>query len=198
MVGITALFQFELPGGTVYLSDGGVTPWNGNDYVPRDDLLGAIESLSTGAEGESSSIPAWEFTFAAPGVTAVTEFTNGALQQSRVRAWLAEYDTETGEVVGDPELRHDGFVDRPSVSFAYKQFNVRIGTVPYLEVLFFRDDGNGLSPSFHKSIYPGELGHDNAIGLTVTEAWGVESARTSGSASGGRGFLGEVFNVVEN
>lgn len=186
-VGITGLLKIELPSHTVLLSDGGVTEYDGDTYSAYDSVLGSLASIDTIAEGVGQEIPALEIQFAAPGITAVTTLSSGAIQQSRVRLWIAEFDTDTGEVVGTPELRFIGFVDQPQVGFSFRQFTVTITAVPDLEAMFFRDTGNGLSSTFHKSLYAGELGHDNASGLSVPVAWGVSSPARGGTTFGGGG-----------
>jgi hypothetical protein len=47
--------------------------------------------------------------------------------------------------------------------------------VPNTARLLERNIGNSLNSAFHKSIWPGETGHDNADGLGRQIAWGVES-----------------------
>lgn len=197
-VGLTGLLKIELPDGDVLLSDGGATEYAGDTYTAEDDTLGALASLGTIAEGVGDEIPALELGFAPPGPVAVTALSNGAIQQSRVRLWLAEYDVDTGEVVGTPELRFIGFVDQPRVSFAFRQFSASITAVPDLEAMFFRDTGNGLSSTFHKALYPGELGHDNASGLSISINWGTQSPPRGGVVFSGFGsnVLNAVFNAV--
>lgn len=200
IVGLTGLLKIELPDHTVTLSDGGVTEWGGDTYTAQDSVLGSLASIATIAEGIGQEIPALDLEFAPPGVTAVTALSNGAIQQSEVRLWVAEFNIDTGAVVGTPELRFIGFVDQPQVSFAFRQFTVRITAVPHLEAMFFRDTGNGLSPTFHKALYAGELGHDNATGLTIPRAWGVQAPpRGSGGGGGGSGGTdaGDPRNWVE-
>lgn len=201
MTGVTGLLKIELPDGDVLLSDGGVTEFGGDIYSPVDPVLGSLASIDTIAEGTGDELPALELTFAPPGVTATTALSNGAIQRSRVRLWIAEYDTDTGEVTGTPELRFIGFVDQPQVAFAFRQFSVTITCVPDLELLFAKDTGNGLSSTFHKALYPGELGHDNASGLSIPVAWGVSSpprggTTFSGSGSGGSGGFGGLNQVA--
>lgn len=186
-VGITGLLKIELPDHTVLLSDGGVTEWNGDTYSAYDGVLGSLASIDSISEGIGQEIPALELQFATPGITAVTALSNGAIQQSTVRLWVAEFDVETGEVVGTPELRFIGFVDQPQVSYSFRQFTVSITAVPQLELLFFKDTGNGLSSTFHKALYPGELGHDNASGISVPVAWGTQSPPRGGTTFGGGG-----------
>lgn len=187
MVGITGLLKIELPDATVLLNDGGVTTFDGDTYSPDDDLLGQIISIDSLSEGIGQEIPALNITFAPPSLVSVTSLSVGAIQQSRVSLWVAEYDPETGEVVGTPELRFVGFVDQPRVQASFRQFNVSITATPELEVMFYKDTGNGLSSTFHKSIYPGETGHDNATGLAVSVAWGVKGPPSGGGFTGGPG-----------
>lgn len=191
--GITGLLKIELPEHTVLLTDGGVTEWNGDTYTAHDSVLGSIAAIDTIAEGAGQEIPALELQFAPPSTNAVTSLSDGAIQKSPLRLWVAEYDTDTGAVVGTPELKFIGFVDQPRVGFGFRQFTVTITAVSQLETLFYKDTGNGLSSTFHKAIYPGELGHDNATGLSVPIAWGVASAPRNvggGSGGGGRGYDG--------
>lgn len=189
--GLTGLLKIELPGGDVLLSDGGVTVFAGDTYTPDNATLGALSSVSTIAEGIGQEIPAIDFEFAPPSNVAVTALSSGAIQQSTVRLWVAEYDNDTGAVIGTPELRFIGFVDQPQVGFAFRQFTVTITAVPDLEAMFFKDTGNGLSSTFHKALYPGELGHDNASGLSIPVAWGVASPPRGSGGGGGGGFSPE-------
>lgn len=191
MVGITGLLKIELPGHTVLLSDGGSTLFNSEIYTSYDEVIGSLAAVDTIAEGIGDEIPALDLTFAPPSVVAVSALSSGAIQKSRVRLWLAEYDTTSGEIIGTPELRFIGFVDQPQTEFAFRQQGLQITAVPELEAMFFKDTGNGLSISFHKSLYPGEMGHDNASGLSIPVAWGVESPpRSSSYFGGGSGFGG--------
>jgi hypothetical protein len=198
MTGITGLLKIELPGHTVLLTDGGTTVFAGETYTSYDEVVGSLAAVETIAEGIGDEVPALDLTFAPPSVAAVSALSSGAVQKSRVRLWLAEYDVSTGEVIGTPELRFIGFVDQPQTSFAYRQLTLQITAVPELEAMFFKDTGNGLSISFHKALYPGELGHENASGLSIPIAWGVESpprASVSFGGGGGGGGFGDNFGV---
>ena len=183
--GITGLLKIELPDGDVLLSDGGVTVFGGDTYTTQDATLGSLASISTIAEGIGQEIPAVDFEFAPTSNVAVTALSSGAIQQSTVKLWVAEYDVDTGEVSGTPELRFIGFVDQPRTGFAFNQFTVGITAVPQLEAMFYKDTGNGLSSTFHKALYAGELGHDNASGLSIPVAWGVTAPPRGGTVFGG-------------
>lgn len=187
MVGITALLKVELPSGDVFLTDGGVTTWGGDTYTASDAVLGGLASVDTISEGIGAELPALDLEFSPPSAIAIGDLSTGAIQQKAVKLWVAEYDTDTGAVVGTPDLRFSGFIDQPQISIAFRRFTVGITAVPDLEAVFFRSTGNGLSSSFHKALYAGETGHDNATGLSVPVAWGTKSPRTGSGSTGGSG-----------
>lgn len=186
MNGLTWLLRLDLVGGSVFLSDGGITTWGGNTYRPEHVTIGGIAQISEVTEGVGPEMPELEIVFAPPSNAALTPLQAGAFQRVAVRLWLAEYNPSTGAVVGTPDLRFAGKMDRVRQQFGLRQLSIVVSCVPELEALFFTDDGNGLSAEFHKSIYPGETGHDQATGLVIPVAWGVGGG-TGGIASGGGG-----------
>jgi len=200
MNGLTWLLRLDLPSGAVFLTDGGVTTWGGNTYSASHPVLGGFAQISEITEGVGGELPELEIAFASHSNEALTPLQTGAFQRSIVRLWLAEFNPSTGAVVGTPELRFAGRMDRVRQQFALRQLQIIVSAVPELEALFFSDDGNGLSAEFHKSIFPGETGHDQASGLVKTVAWGVASAVQNGgvfngSAGGDGGGGGSVFDA---
>src|SRR3546814_15904051 len=65
-------------------------------------------------------------------------------------------------------------------SQGYVGAEVAVSVVSLAERLFELNIGNSLNSAWHKSVWPGELGHDNATGLSIPVEWGVESPRSSG------------------
>jgi hypothetical protein len=184
MNGHTWLLRLDLPDGSVFLSDGGVTAWGGNTYIASDAVLGGFSQLSDITEGFGSELPELEIAFAPPSNAALAPLQSGAFRRSTVRLWSAEYNPDTGAIVGDPDLRFAGKMDRVRQQFAFKQLQIIVSCVPEIEVLLFSNDGNGLSPTFHKSLFAGETGHDQAIRLVITRAWGVERSVPAGGGGG--------------
>jgi len=186
MTGRAGLFKIELPDHTAYLTDGGFFPWGGNTYDSYDSVLGSIASLELMTEGKTGEIPAIDLAFNVPSSTAITVFSEGSLQKSTVSIWLAQYDPQTHEILGTPDLQFLGQIDQPSITIGAKEFSVSLSIVSKFEWIFEGDTGNSLSASFHKDMFAGETGHDNATGLSIGVAWGTETPR-SGTTNGPTG-----------
>lgn len=181
------LLKIELPGQDVLLCDGGFVDFAGDRYRGKDPLFGTLASVEVDAEGEGDTIPAAELELLPPATAAIADLSRPGYQTSRVRFWIGEYDVASNALSGTPDLMFDGQVDRTTLRIGRRR-TLTVGVVSSAERLFELNIGNTLNPGFHKKIWPGEKGHDNATGLTVPVAWGVESpARGSGSGGGAYG-----------
>lgn len=176
-VAIAGLCKVELPTATLRLSDGPRIIWGAETYTARDATFGVIGGLETIREGGSDTMPPLELTLLPPGTESAVTFVQPAMQGSRVRFWIAEYTPSTGFVDGTPELRFDGYLDQA-------MFNLRgelnLTLISKAAQLFEQNIGNSLSPAFHKTVWPGETGHDNATGVGKPVAWGT-TAPTPGT-----------------
>lgn len=189
VIAVAGLVRLDLPGPvTVRLSDGAAVRWSGEgDFLPSHATYGAIASVESLAEGIGDEVPAMQLVLHPPSTTAAADLVQPGAQQSRVRCWVARYDSGTGEVDGTPALLFDGFLDQARLTRGRGKFELAISVVSLLERLFELNIGNGLSPTFHKSVWPGETGEDQATGLVLQDAWGVESP-TPQIAYGGGGI----------
>lgn len=184
---LIGLLKIELPAETIRLCDGGFIEFDGETYQSVDPTFGTIASLQALTEGVGEEIPALELTLNPAGDSAAADLSQPGFQKSTVRLWIGEYDTDTGLLVGDPDLLFYGQIDQTVLKVGRSTRDLAMTIVSTLERLFMRNEGNSLSPVFHKSIWPGETGHDNASGLTVAVAWGVESSQGASSAGGAYG-----------
>jgi hypothetical protein len=182
-IGLVGLLKIELPDATVRLCDGGFIVIDGETYQSADPTFGTIGSLKPLTEGVGEEIPALELSLAPAADSASADLSQPGFQRSAVRLSIAEYDTQTGTVVGEPDTLFFGQIDRTTLTIRKAARDLAMTIVSTLERLFMRNEGNSLSPSFHKSVWPGETGHDDATGLTINDAWGVESSRGASSAS---------------
>ena len=187
-VALIGLMKMELPTRTVRLCDGGFIVFDGEAYRSADDVFGTIASLEGLGEGVGDEVPALEVTFYPHGDAAPGDLSQPGFQTSRVRFWIAEYDVGAGTITGTPDLVFDGQLDRTALTVGQTR-EVACSVVSLAERLFELNIGNSLNPNWHKSVWPGELGHDNATGLSIPVAWGTESPRANGALTAPPGGL---------
>lgn len=201
MTTLAALARLDLPTGTVRLCDGGLVRWSGDTFIARDGTFGTLGAIEALGEGIGDEVPALRMTLLPAGSAAPSALSQPGFQAARVRLWIAEIDPATSAVSGMPDLQFDGQLDQTVLRLGRERRELDITVVSMAERLFNRASGNGLSPTFHKSVWPGETGHDQASGLTVPVAWGAEAPVTSGrtttsGGSAGGGFFGGGGFVV--
>lgn len=190
MVALTGLLVMELPEQTVRLCDGGFITWGADTFLNEDETFGTVQSLDALSEGTGDQIPALGLTFIPASTAAAAELSQPGFQKSRVRFYIAEYTPATGLLVGTPELQFDGQIDQTKLVFGKGTRTLDMDIVSSAERLFMRNDGNSLNPSWHKLIWPGELGHDEATGMTIAVAWGAEAPPSVASGAPVGGYRG--------
>lgn len=189
-IGLTSLLKIELPTRDVLLCDGGFKVFGSETYQAKDPLFGTIAGCQELEEGIGEQVPALELTFLPPASAAVADLSQPGYQKSRVRMWLAEYEVDAGTLSDTPDLLFDGMIDQTSILLSRDRRELSVSVVSTAERLFAKNKGNALSPTFHKSVWPGETGHDNASGLQVPVAWGVEKPQAGGGSFVPSGLFG--------
>ena len=195
MPGYCGLVKIELNGGPVlYLSEGAEVKWGSDVFVPRHATYGGIGAVETLTEGVGNEVPALVLELLPPSTTAAADLVMPGVQKSLLTAWLAEYDSDTMTVTGTPVALFRGFLDQARLSRQGGALALRVSVVSLLEQLFELNTGNSLSPSRHKLVWPGETGEDQATGLVLQDAWGVQSPGNA-SSSYGSGFAGILERI---
>jgi len=189
-VALVGLFKMDLPGAAVCLADGGAFVWNSDRYSGKDAVWGTLASVDEMSDGIGDELPGARISLNPAASTAALTLIDPANHGARVRFWIGEFDVSSGAIVGNPELYFDGMVDRLRLVNGLRQRVVENDLISQAERLLYDDEGNSLSPRWHKANFPGELGHDNAIDLTLPVPWGAESPPrgATGAGSGGGGF----------
>ena len=199
-VGLIGLLKIVLPEHTVLLCDGGFIEFplnSGEIYESSDPVFGSIGSVAGLAEGQGDEIPALDLTLLPPGTVGPSELSKPGYQRSSVQFWIAEFNYDTGLVVGTGDLQFSGQIDQTTLRVGVSR-SLDMSIVSNAERVFEKDIGNTLGPTAHKDIWAGELGHDNATGLPVPVAWGVESqGRSTRGGSGGSGSGGRGVNFFQ-
>lgn len=178
---LAGLMEMQLRDGrTIRLCDGGFVTVGGHTYRSSDDTFGVIGSMEAFSEGVGDSVPAFKLTFLPASTAAASDISAPGMQGSITRFWIVEVDADTGLVIGEPDLMFDGQIDQTVLRIGKGKRELDIDFVSTAERLFSINEGNSLNPRFHKVVNPGELGEDNATGLGVSVAWGVEAQQTGG------------------
>lgn len=194
-VGLAGLIKIELPSRTLRFSDGGVLRYGGDVYKSDDDVFGTIGQFQTMEEGVGDMVPEISMTLLPPDSTAPIEISQPGNQTSRVTFYIVEFDADTHvPITGD--VFFTGQVDQTVLTDGEETYELNVSIVSLAERLFEGSIGNFLSSTWHKSVWAGELGHDNGTGLSKSVAWGVESPRaySTGAGGGGGGNGGNVFS----
>lgn len=187
------LIRIDLPADTVRLCDGGVLFWGADVYRGRHGVWGAVTSAESLTEGVGNEVPAFALTFTPAATAAPADLCQPGFQTARVRWWTAEWNRADCSVAETPILQFDGLLDQVELRIARDRRELEAGVVSSAEKLFAARRGNGLSPGFHKSVWAGETGHDQATGLTVPRAWGVERPPAATGGGTGTGAVGGAF-----
>lgn len=198
-VTLSGLVQIDLRGGaTLRLCDGGIVTWGANTFTSKDSTFGGIGGMEPLSEGVGDEVPALRMTFFPESTAAAADLVQPGWQASPMKFWIAEVDRSTGEVVGTPELMLHGQLDTADLEVGMGTRAINFDVVSTAERLLEGNQGNTLSPRFHKSVWPGETGEDAAIGIGISVAWGVESPTGGGGAAVlGGGNSGGVESIWE-
>lgn len=182
------LARFELPGHTMLLCDGGQVIWGADIYRSSDEDFGTIAGVEIDEESTGDQAPGVGLTFAPSSAAAAVALSSPDYQLSAVKIWECEVDAETGEVIGTPNLEADLQLDTTTLRLAQKSKLLDMELIPVAERLWLINEANTLSERHHKSVWPGELGMDNATGKPTNVAWGVPSAPRGSSIAAVNSF----------
>lgn len=192
IITLVGLARIDLPDHTMRLCDGGFCYFEGVRYAASDSIFGVLAGVETVEEKLGDNAPGGKLSFFPPDATsAATLMAN--YQNSRMRFWFGQIGDDLKTVI-NAELLADVQIDTTTTILSQGRRVWEVEYVSRAEKLFLRNEGNALSPRFHKSIWPGERGLDNATGLVRSVAWGTESAprgTTSLSSGSGGGSSGD-------
>lgn len=184
---LTALFQFDLPSGTRRLLLGGTeVSWDGHTWVGDDPTIGAIDAPDDVREDMSGEAPNTSISIRISPTADRNDIAGPQVQLSPFKMWLAALELDVNkhlQVVPDPELLFDGFLDQATINLDKGRDDVDYTIISAFDYFFEDSEGQRLNGQFHQSIWPGELGLDNVTGVTKKIYWGAYGP--TGTGSGG-------------
>lgn len=172
-VTLAGLVEISLPDTTLRFCDGAFVIWGSDRFEAEDEDFGAIGAMEAVEEGTGDDIPALRMTFLPKSSAAAANLSQPEYQGATMRTWIAEVDLATNEVTGTPSLEFDGQIDSTDLVIDQGSRELEMDITSRAERLFLINEGNTLSPRWHKTLFPGETGEDNAVGVSVGVAWGT-------------------------
>lgn len=185
VIALVGLAQFDFPGRTVRLTDGGVAKMGADIFREKDEVFGAIAGADTVEETMGDTLPDGGISLFIPQDTALSVILDPALQNSRVQFWHGEIDQSSG--IATPDRMRDALVDQ--ISWDPIERRLSFTLMSRADRLLAINRGNFACAAFHKSVFPGERGFDNCTDAQFQKAWGTAGAPrgvTSGSGNGAR------------
>lgn len=170
---VFACVRFEFADVTVQLVDGAaeVTPIGMGTFVGEHPLFGSIDEIDAFEDGSGDEAPGMVVRLL-PATSDMSLVASAAMQGARVRVWLGAVERASGNVIGAPFLLFDGVVDVPTVEIGKRELAVEYECVSGMERYFANSEGIRLSASWHKQVFPGELGLDYVTGAARKVYWG--------------------------
>ncbi|MBM3927310.1 MAG: hypothetical protein FJ335_02470 [Sphingomonadales bacterium] len=173
-VALAGLLRIDLPTRSILLCDGGFLPVGDDVFQSVDPVFGTVAGFEALTEGVGDELPIGKLTFLPAKVAAAIELSRPGYQGSRVRLWVAEIGAD-GRPVGELEPIADWQTDKTVLKRMKNSRSLEMVCVSRSQRLLIRNDGNALSTASHQRVFPGERGHDNAVGMEIEVAWGVAS-----------------------
>lgn len=188
--------EITLPEYNLRLLDGAATlTWGSKTFTGKDPIYGTLGALSDLTDGSGDEAPAISITLLASSDAAAADLASATYQGSKVAVYLGAVEPTTGVVVPDPELIFLGELDVPTLKSRRNQRELEYEVVSVFERFMDNDEGARLSDTFHRSVWPGELGLSFVTGVQDTVYWGMEGPPAAVTYLGG-GKLGTF--IAEN
>lgn len=183
------LVELALPSGTVRLTDAGEVAYGGHVYRGDHPTMGALGSVSGLRDGAASTTTRVDLVVLPRSDQAAADLTAPMAQGARVRVWFGAVSPATGALIGEPELKFDGELDKAAFTVgATWSVTVQCGT--QAERQLEPNEDWRLNHPFHSAIWTGETGLTYVTNVAKKIYWRMESPNGSiifgsGSRSGG-------------
>lgn len=192
---LTGFFQIGLPSGTRRLLLGSTeVSWGGNLFVGYDPTIGTLDAPDDVREDMTGQAPNTSISYNIAPTAVRSDIAGQQAQLSPVKIWLAALQLDGSnsvQVVPDPELLFDGFVDQATINLDKGRDDLEHTVISAFDYFFEDNEGQRLNGQFHQSIWSGEKGLDNVTGVTKKVYWGADGPNaaggvTTGGSAGGR------------
>lgn len=173
---LCTLVRFDLPGAPLCLTDGGFVVFDAGEgegaetYLGRHPVYGVLDNVGSIRDGAEAQTTRIDIGVLPPSDTAVAALASPTIQGVRVQWWEGVVDRDTGGLIGQPELKFDGEIDKPRFRVGDSWLlTLECGTQAERQLEANADWR--LNDAFHQTIWPGELGLSFVDGVTRKKEW---------------------------
>lgn len=150
---------------TVRLLDGGgLVAFGSGTYAGSDAELGTISGLTEVADEIAVEETGWSMSLVGTTQAGVAELI-AATYTGRVSVYCGLVDETTGLVIGEPDVRFDGYLEPVGEQLTQGQYLVRVEASSSWARLLRSNEGQRLNNPFHGLAWPGESGLEYTHGL---------------------------------
>lgn len=171
------LVRFDMPGGAVCLTDGGFAVHDAGEgegpetYFGRHPVYGVLSSVGSIKDGADAQTTRIDIVILPASDVATSALGNPSTQGVRVQWWEGVIDPATGGLMGQPELKFDGEIDKPRLQVG-ESWSLTLECGTQAERQLEPNADWRLNNSFHQKIWgTGELGLQFVDGVTRKKEW---------------------------
>ncbi len=188
------LLKIELPGKTIRLVDGsGFVLWGAESYTAEDADFGKIAGFGEFTEAEGTEAPRQTVQLLPTGNAAIAALTAPNAQGSPVTIYAAAIDRQTGQVIGEPDVRFVGELDDAGFNHAQNSSLLELELATIWERLFDDNEGHRWNDAFWTHLFgSGARAFQHVTNAGQKLFWGYNgpSSGSGGSYGGGNGSIG--------
>jgi len=171
------LVRFDMPGGAICLTDGGFAVHDAGEgegpetYFGRHSVYGVLSSVGSIKDGADAQTTRIDIVILPASDVATAALGNPSTQGVRVQWWEGVIDPVTGGLMGQPELKFDGEIDKPRLQVG-ESWSLTLECGTQAERQLEPNADWRLNNSFHQKIWGvGELGLQFVDGVTRKKEW---------------------------
>lgn len=171
------LVRFDMPGGAICLTDGGFAVHDAGEgegpetYFGRHPVYGVLSSVGSIKDGADAQTTRIDIVILPASDVATAALGNPSTQGVRVQWWEGVIDPATGGLMGQPELKFDGEIDKPRLQVE-ESWSLTLECGTQAERQLEPNADWRLNNSFHQKIWgTGELGLQFVDGVTRKKEW---------------------------
>jgi hypothetical protein len=186
---LTGLFEIDLPSATRRLLLGATqVSWGGFTWLGYDPSIGSIDAPDDVREDMTGEAPNTSISINISPTAVRSDIAGPQVQLSPVKIWLAALYLDGSshlQVVADPELLFDGFIDQATIDLDKGRDDLDYTVISAFDYFFEDGEGQRLNGQFHHLVWPGETGLDNVTGISKKIYWGALGPNSTPTTTAG-------------